>query len=352
VKNIKGYYINKWILKNPYIILRTAKGFLRALFNKDTLRSIEIFPSMQCNLKCSMCSVEKFKKKSGIDLTIDDYSRIAREGALLGATSLTILGGEPLLVENLENIIRVFKKNKFYIHMVSNATLADRQRLTLLQKSGLDGICFSLDSVDEEENDRIRGFEGHYQKVHEAIKIGEELGLIVSMAPVFFPGSLENAIRVVKFCQKEGYGASGSQVSPVGAWEDRPVLSKHENDRLRQLLKEFPRLTFDWALSYKLKFRCPAGREKIAITNHGDVCGCSINPISYGNIKNESIKKIMKRMRVFSQIKKESSVCLAGEDLHYIEKYLRPLHHFRYYPVSFNDHPAMTEEEEPGLYSI
>ena len=114
MKNIKGYYINRWILDNPYIIWRTAKGFFRALFNKYTLRSIEIFPSMQCNLKCHMCSVEKFKLKAGAELTLDDYSRIAHEGAVLGATSLTVLGGEPLLVDKLEDIISVFKKKKYY----------------------------------------------------------------------------------------------------------------------------------------------------------------------------------------------------------------------------------------------
>jgi len=301
---------------------------------------------MKCNLTCSMCSVEKFKNAPGEKLKLTDYERIASQGAKEGAIALTILGGEPLMATDLFEIIRTFKKHHFFINMVSNSILVTPEKLTELRAAGVNAICFSLDSTDEEENDRIRGIPGHYKKVMNNIKVAKELGLIVSMAPVFFPGGIEHGVKVVKLCQEMKIGASGGQAAPVGAWEGQEILTPKEHDKVRDLLKEFPRLTFDWALSYFVKMRCPAGKEKIAISDKGDVFGCSVNPISFGNIRKESISSILKRMRAFSEFKKDSPVCLSAESTHYIEKYIRPLSQFEHYPVSYTKHPGFDAERE------
>lgn len=344
-KNIKGYLTNLWVLANPTILYRATRGFIRALlFGQNTLKTIEIFPTMQCNLTCSMCSVEKFKKADGVELEIADYERLADQGAKEGAIALTILGGEPLMAKYLFEIIRIFKKRKFFINMVSNAILVTPEKLNELKAAGVNAICFSLDSTDEAENDRIRGIPGHYQKVMTNIKVAKELGLIVSMAPVFFPGGIEHGIKVVKLCQEMGIGASGGQAAPVGAFEGQETLKPEEHDRVRTLLKEYPRLTFDWALSYFMKMRCPAGKEKIAVSDKGDIFGCSVNPITFGNIREESLATILKRMRAFSEFKKDSPVCLSAESTHYIENYIRPLSQFENYPVSYNEHPGFEAE--------
>jgi len=349
-RNLRGYFTNKWVLVNPFLVWRTVKGFWRALFGRNTLRNIEIFPSMKCNLKCRMCSIEKFNDEPGEPLMQKDYERLANEAAALGCASVTILGGEPLLVQDLKEIIRIFHRRHYYVHMVSNATTITRKKLEELKNVGLNGICISLDSLDEKENDAIRGLPGHYMKAMDSINIAKELGLVVSLAPVFFPGRLEEGIKVVEFCQSHGIGASGSQVSPVGGWEGQQILSKKENDRIRQLIKKFPRMTMDWGMSYFLKCRCPAGKEKVAISTNGNVFGCSINPISFGNIKHEELRKILKRMQSFSKLNIDSSVCLAGEDADYVERFLRPLEKFDHYPVAWTEHPALTQEREPNLH--
>ena len=343
-RNIKGYLANTWVVSNPYILKRLLRGFIRALlFGKNTLRAIEIYPTMQCNLACPMCAVEKFKKVKGKPLGLEEYNKIAKDGVRLGAISLTILGGEPLLLDNLEEIISIFHEEHYYIHIVTNSTLLTRDRLQKLRDAGLNGICFSLDSMDREKNDRIRGIDGHYQKVLDSIPIAREIGLTVNIAPVFFPHQIEDAIEVVKYCQREGLGANGTQISPVGGWEGGPVLSPQEKERIRHLVREYPRLSFDWSLSYFLKMRCPGGKEKIAITPFGDVLTCGINPISFGNAREESLKKILQRMQSLPEIKNDNPACLAS-DLHYIEKYLRPLPHFVSYPVSYLNHPSIPLE--------
>ncbi len=349
---LQGYRTNIWVLNNPYILYRVIRGFVRMfIFRKKTLKTIEIFPTLDCNLKCQMCSVEKYKGSKRPKLQLADYERLAREGAKMGAIAVNILGGEPLIVPNLADIIRIFKREHYFVYIVSNATLITEEKLRSLREAGLDAICFSLDSLEELNNDTVRGFNGHYKSVFQAVEIAKQEGLIVNLAPVFFPGNVDKGLEVVKYCQEHGLGASGTQVGAVGGWEDGELLSPAEHDQIREMLKIYPRFTLDWALSYALKQCCPAGKEKIAVTTFGDVVGCSINPLSFGNIQEESLNRIWKRMGRFSQYQKDSPVCLSAEDQHFIREYLKPLKNFSEYPVHYKNHPAINKENEKKLFN-
>jgi MoaA/NifB/PqqE/SkfB family radical SAM enzyme len=351
MRNIAGYLANTWVLANPTIGYRIARGFVRALLlGKDTLKTIEIFPTMRCNLACQMCSIGKAETADGDDLTLSDYERVAREGAALGAMSVNILGGEPLLHDRIEDIVRIFRRHGYFVLMVSNATLVTPDLLHRLREAGLHAICFSLDSMDEETNDRIRGVPGHFRKVFAAVEAARRERLIVSLAPVFFPGRMEDAKAVVRYCQEHGLGASGTQAAPVGRAEQAAVLSREEHDEIRQLIRDFSRLTLDWALSFHLETRCPAGKEKVGVTNRGDVIACSINQIAFGNVRDEPLGAIWERMGRFSQFRKNARVCLAAEDAEYIERYIRPLSRFASYPVWFSQHPAIGPDTEPALF--
>ena len=285
-------------------------------------------------------------------LDLEDYKRIAHEGGRMGAIAVNILGGEPLLAPDLSEIIGIFKRNHYFILIVSNALLVTRKKLKELREAGLDSICFSLDDLDPGVNDEIRGMDGHHQRVFEAIEMAKKEGLIVSLAPVFFPGRIDKGLEVVKYCEDHGLGASGTQVGAVGAWEDGKLLAPEEHAQIRAMLKCYPRFTLDWALSYNLTYCCPAGKEKVGITSVGDVVGCSINPLAFGNVREEPLQTIWERMGHFSQYRKNSPICLSAEDTAFVETYLRPLKVIAEYPVHYSNHPAITPENEQELFGI
>jgi MoaA/NifB/PqqE/SkfB family radical SAM enzyme len=297
-----------------------------------------------------MCSQTKSPTGKRSELTLDDYEKIARDGARLGAVSVNILGGEPLVYKNIAELIGIFAKHGYFVWLVSNSVLATKDRLKQLRAAGLNSICFSLDSMQEERNDEIRSLNGHFKKVFEAVENAKQAGLMVNLAPVFLPGKMKDAIDVIKYCIDNGLGASATQAAPVGSFENEAVLSPDEHDQIRQLLRDYPRLTLDWSLSYFLEQRCPAGKEKIGITNYGDVIACSINPIAFGNLRRESLSSVLKRMGNFSQFRKNSTICLAAEDPYYVDNFIRPLAKVNIYPVLFSDHPKITPETEPELF--
>jgi MoaA/NifB/PqqE/SkfB family radical SAM enzyme len=349
----RQYVTNTWIIKNSSLIYRIARGFFRGLvLRKNTLKVVELFPTFQCNSVCSMCSVAKFRQPCKQEMTLDDYRRIAVETANMGAIAMVLLGGEPLMCPFVEEIVGIFKEQAFFVSMVSNSLLFTEKRARSLKEAGLDSVYFSLESLDEATNDSIRGVSGHHASVMASIRQAKAAKLNVGLATVILPGKMDRFKEVLRYCAENDLLCSGGEVAPVGAATDSSdLVSAVENQEIRGLLRKHSRLTFDWGLSYFLRCRCPAGKEKLGITCYGDVVGCSLNPISFGNIFKEPLQKVWERMGSFSQFKKNNPRCLSAADVDYINNYLSPLRENENNPVDFRLHPSMTSAMEPGLYN-
>lgn len=349
--NLRHYSARTWIISNPRILYRILKGFGRALlFRRNTLRTIHFLPTFSCQAKCTMCSVAKFKKGGEATLTLEDYESIARQAAKMGAIAATFLGGEPLLVKNLDEILHVFKAHSFFVSIVSNGIAFTRETARKLRAAGLDAVYFGLESLDEKVNDELRGYPGQCRKVLQAVEICREEGLQAGFCTVFFPGHPERYHEIAEHCMKNGLSIALPSLAGVGAAEGARAASEEDYDQVVGLLKKYPRLSVDWAFSYYLRPRCPSGKEKIAVTCYGDVLGCTLNHISFGNIKRETLKKIWQRMGQFSQFRKNSSRCLAAFDSRHIVDYLEPITGFPESPIHYKDHPGITPATEPWLF--
>jgi len=348
----KSYRTNRWILQDPVILYRIVRGVFRALvLRRNTLRVIQLFPTFDCQAHCEMCSVAGFRTSRGDVLSLEEYESIAEQGARMGAVAATLLGGEPLLAKNIDDIIRTFKRRHFFVSIVSNGIAFTEDYAHRLQAAGLDSIHFGLESLDEEANDSRRSFPGQCRRVLDAIRICQRLDLTVGLCTVFYPGEIERCREVAEFGERNGIRVNLASLATVGAAEGMEPSREAQFLEVLALLKQYPHLTVDWASSYYLGPRCPSGKEKIAITAYGDVMGCSLNHISFGNVRREPLKTIWRRAGEFSQFRKNSPRCLAGYDRHHIDTYLRPIAEFQERPVHFSRHPNITEESEPGLFA-
>jgi len=350
--SLRHYSARARIISNPRILYRILKGFGRALlFRRNTLRTIHLLPTFNCQAKCTMCSVAKFKRGQENMLTLEDYESIAQQAAKMGAIAATFLGGEPLLVKNLAEILRVFKARSFFLSIVSNGIALTRVTARKLRAAGLDAIYLGLESLDEKVNDELRGYPGQCQRVLQAVEICREEGLQAGFCTVFFPGQAERYHEMAEYCRRKGLSIALPSLAGVGAAEGARAASEEEYEQVVNLLKKYPHLSVDWAFSYYLRPRCPSGKEKIAITCYGDVLGCTLNHISFGNVRREPLKKIWKRMGQFSQFRKDSGRCLAAFDRTHIGNYLAPITGFPESPVYYEDHPGITPANEPRLFA-
>ena len=108
------------------------------------------------------------------------------------------------------------------------------------------------------------------------------------------------------------------EIIAVGRWmtHEDEVISQKDVSRLEKFQKEMnrktdgPRVTaFPYFMGPDL-FGCFAGRRWIHVTSGGDVLPCAYTPISFGNIREESLANIWKRMGKHSAYKGSADYCM------------------------------------------
>lgn len=117
----------------------------------------------RCTLQCKYCNIWHTETK---ELSTKEIFRIIHELSKLGTKRISFSGGEPLLREDIDEIITFCNKQGIYPEMNSNGTLVPKKIDTVKK---LDFLKLSLDGP-QEVHDAVRG-DGSYQKVIEAANI-------------------------------------------------------------------------------------------------------------------------------------------------------------------------------------
>jgi len=152
------------------------------------LRQVFLYITDECNLRCKHCLYKPdltfhLSKK---EIPVRTILALLSDFRNMGASKLTIMGGEPTLYgasqewEPLLTIIKIAKKLGYeYIRLDSNGQFKDK----LLLKGDfrkLDEITFSLDGPNHEVNDSIRGV-GTFEKCVLNIQKAVEQGYVVNV---------------------------------------------------------------------------------------------------------------------------------------------------------------------------
>ncbi len=105
---------------------------------------VHIVPIRRCNLSCGYCSeYDNFSKP----VPIEEMLRRIDKLASLGATAITISGGEPLLHPDLDRIVRRIRSHGILATLITNGYLLTIERIGNLNSAGLDYLQISIDNV-------------------------------------------------------------------------------------------------------------------------------------------------------------------------------------------------------------
>lgn len=123
----------------------------------------------RCNLNCTHC-YNSGNKAIGQEIDIQhDYKIIVDMIGLMEIKHIHLLGGEPLMVKGLFELLNYAQIKGIMVSINTNGTLLSKEMIEKLVKSNVAQLTISLDGATEETNDRIRGT-GSYKKVVENIK--------------------------------------------------------------------------------------------------------------------------------------------------------------------------------------
>jgi uncharacterized radical SAM superfamily Fe-S cluster-containing enzyme len=141
-----------------------------------------LYTNFDCNLRCDYCCVRSSPAAPRRELGLERVQRIAREATELGVKEIFVTGGEPFLLEDIDEIL-IACAAAAPTTVLTNGMLFTGRRAESLAALPRDRIVLqiSLDSATPERHDLHRG-PGTWSRTREGIQRARELGFRVRLA--------------------------------------------------------------------------------------------------------------------------------------------------------------------------
>lgn len=279
---------------------RRVQPFLRRFYPLFGA-TVMIGLTYECQCSCVHCGITACKDKHKPELSEAEVTGLIRQSAVLGAGSIYLFGGEPLLAHGLLRIVRVARDCGLGVILDSNGLLLEQKLVRELKEAGLNRIGISIDSADEAEHDRLRGVPGVWRAAVAAVRRCREAGLDVYLSTYatrenLIDGGLDRTIALGR-----SLDVRVRVLSPLraGRWLKREdvALKTEDMERLRSRLGQDVYWEFIFHNHPTVKFICgSAAKTYFFISPYGDVQPCAYIPLSFGNIRTESLAAIVRQM--------------------------------------------------------
>ena len=141
-----------------------------------------LYVNFHCNLHCDYCCVRSSPTAQRRELGLDRVRRIAREAPPLGVRELFVTGGEPFLLDDIDDIVNTLAVAA-PVTVLTNGMLFRGSRLDALRRMLRARVTLqiSLDSPDPTLHDAHRG-QGAWKRAVEGIDVALAEGFRVRLA--------------------------------------------------------------------------------------------------------------------------------------------------------------------------
>lgn len=279
----------------------------------------------RCNLNCRHCYRENLKEELEYEELIkilDKYQELADYKKKGGRIQFT--GGEPLLRDDLEDLVRESVKRKFPARILTSGVSLDSKRAFSLKKAGLKIVQISIEG-NQEIHDYIRG-KGNYDRALRGAVAAREAGLEVTFSMTLSKLNLSMIDDVFHIAEKYADRVGYSRLIVAGNAEelkDQTLSASEWKKSLKRIKVLQKKATIDvpyrdplWTAIVVPRFfprickntvsGCSAGFNQIVVDSDGDVYPCRRLPIVIGNARNESLLEIWKTSDVIKNLRDRS----------------------------------------------
>ncbi|MBP2630522.1 MAG: radical protein [Firmicutes bacterium] len=315
----------KLIREKPYVMEKIFK-YKEKEARGECVPLVEIIYDHKCNMNCTHCSNACYEKKDRA-LTPNDVANIARQADELGLAQFSISGGEPLLFDDLDEVVAAIDPKRFHISISTNGFFLDLAKAKHLKSIGVDKVKISVDSIDEKIYAETRLQTESYSKAFQALFNAQEAGLqaVVQTVITHQNCKTKETEKLAQFCQENGFNMDILVARAIGRWEGKEDVLVDESDaeHLVKLHEKYPVVHRDVFPTYNdCQGSCGTVKRLLFVTKYGDVLPCGFIHIGIGNIFEESLKDIIERGIHIKHFAQKNPKCLSGEDRHFIRNYM------------------------------
>ncbi len=285
------------------------------------LRMIAWELTRNCNLNCVHCRARASAGPHADELSSGECRRIIDDIAAFSAPTIILTGGEPLLREDIYDIIDYASSKKLRCVIAVNGTLVDRENAQKLKKGGIMRVSMSLDGKDRSVHDAFRGVSGSYDAVMGAARIFLDASLpfqintTVTRLNVAELGAIYDLVREIGAVAwhifllvpvGRGVGLKGEELS-AAMYEDvlRWLYDREEENKIEMKVTCAPhyyRVVKEKGGEPK-SAGCLAGKSFLFISHTGIAQPCGYLDLACGDVRKEGVRKVWEGSHQFARLR-------------------------------------------------
>lgn len=264
----------------------------------------------RCNFRCQICDFWKVQHEKERELSLNEIEILTDKLAEYGTLAISLAGGEPMMREDLLDVIRIVSRKHFPI-MITNGWYVNKENALALWEAGLQEISISIDYADPEKHDAMRGHTGAFKRAIEALQILHESRHSnknrVHMISVLMDDNIEDIERLLRLSKQIGVTYMVNLYSYQRGKKSERLPKRPVSDILLKLKKAYPHFVsltsyleqMDISSQQNGIGNCQAGRYFMNIDNYGNVARCTeTTDTPVGNLIAESPQQIRQRLLI------------------------------------------------------
>jgi len=287
------------------------------------LHSVVWNVTSRCNFTCKHCYVPPPDHR---DLSFDEAKDLLNQLAELGADDLHISGGEPLMRDDLFDVIREAVELGFHVDTITNGWYVNRENARKFKESGVAHVSVSTDGIGKTHDD-FRNKPKSFEQCVEAIKTLRGEGVEAYLSPTISKLNLKELPDLLALAESLDANFSTKVLVPIGSAKilDKYCLSPEEQRKFYEFIfsrKAENKIDITTTCSpYSILFSkrapkddgrihggCTGGIDLLCITSDGRVMPCSRLQMPLGNVRNDKLIDVWYSSDVLATLRDRSNL--------------------------------------------
>jgi len=273
----------------------------------------------KCNCRCKICDLWKNVDNYKSDLNKEEVFTLLDKASEAGIVYYTIVGGEPLIRDDLLEILKYAKQLKLTTSVITNGFYLKKKCNDIIPF--IDVLEVSLDSNDE-LHDKMRGVDGLLNRAIQGIKLCKNSKTKIIINCVLSKANYKKIFDLIELSKKLDVYISIQPIDLVEGYNDNLILEKKVIQKIYSEIIRYKKSGYKISNSYSYlkllsqnnKYICHAPKSLIVVKPNGDITSCLNYEYyydSWGNIKDKKLKEIFnsKSFKNFCKKVEKCNVC-------------------------------------------
>ncbi len=277
----------------------------------------------RCNLKCLHCRASAKNIPYFDELDTSEALGLVSSFTQMGTPLIIFTGGEPLLRQDIFELLASTRENGLRAALSVNGTLISRDLASKIREAGVSRCSISIDGANSASHDRFRGVTGAFAQAMEGAAALKAAGVPLQINTTITDGNINDLPDILNLCKLAGAAAwhvfllvpvgRGTSLRGLGPAAYERALNWIYEQSLANSLEikptcapQYHRLLAEKEASVVRGRGCLGGVGFCFISHTGNVQPCGYLELNCGNIRKDSLKNIWETSEVFLKLRDQS----------------------------------------------